>query len=638
MSETTQTPVRSAKAGIPSIFWRRELAGFIFNNLPRHSLKSLRLTCKYLDYLIVSSLSHLFSRVYVSANDGDIKVLALICENPRIAACVRELVWDVTLFNYDRFRRAGRAPILYEHWNNSRRGCDYMALVKALPRLTGLKHATLTSLMSRWITIDHSTRSPAPALFGHVVDESQVNHPHPTRPYICPFESPAMRDWRRQGHNWSKAEQLSETFPPSIDPENDEIYNNVMRLVDSEQNEPIWDCVHKKIQYRQDRAQLLLLTACRRFHVDLLSYSVDAPHISCDPMNRSPSIGGFQGIVLSAPVRSGLMKAGISEQLRSLRRLSLTLDGKTWHKWHHAFYTEDLQTLELRVFNEAIFGTNLLDAPFRNLKELVLGNFRFSLPGFNSLMAWCAAHEVQTLHLIDPVFASEFILPDRNRFLNLILRENGDWKSEKDSSTYENWKIMERIRNEDNDVSSDSSEEDRGMDFDVEPAVPFTLLDFPPESESEDSDYISDSSEGGNPDASDDFDAMDEFDEEYSDEDDSDEENQSDAGDESETMDASDASEDSSGSMDIDLTTKFGDLAIEPSDPDYSESDTDESSESDEDETDILDELPFPRVRPYVGRYLLEIEGESFELELYPCHRGYGKGISVLIDGYRTKC
>ncbi|PGH23742.1 hypothetical protein AJ80_02171 [Polytolypa hystricis UAMH7299] len=85
---------------LPAIFVPFECITSIFKHLPRESLKSLRLTCKEMADLVSSPASHLFSRVYVSVFRRDLEVLDEVCNYPRIARCVRELVWD-TLQPFD---------------------------------------------------------------------------------------------------------------------------------------------------------------------------------------------------------------------------------------------------------------------------------------------------------------------------------------------------------------------------------------------------------------------------------------------------------------------------------------------------------------------------------------------------------
>ncbi|RAK98134.1 uncharacterized protein BO80DRAFT_480529 [Aspergillus ibericus CBS 121593] len=641
----------SVNGKIPSIFWRLELAGFIFKDLPRDSLKNLRLTCKHLDHLVVS-LSHLFSRIYISANQEDLRVLGLISQHPRIASCVRELVWDVTMIC--GFRRIGPAgaDIIYKYRSISLCGQDYFALLDALPRLPRLRHATLTSLMSRWITKDH--RHDNHVLYSHWVGESHGNHLHPTRPYTCTFESPAMRQWQRRRLNWSQDPE----WHPRPEISNDvEVYQDVKHLL-----EPISTGsrdVFRNIQRRPDRAQLLLLAACTRLHVNLLSYCVDSPDVSCHRWKKPTSVVPFKGIVFPSYVRSCLLKAGLSNQLQSLRELSLTLDAVSCRTWHQAFYTEDLETVEIRIYKEDHFSMTVIEAAYPSLKKLILGNFKFTMDSLDKLFTWCLDNRIQTLHLIDPVFRPDAIYTKILFFHDLLSRSvRGPRRGQQPD--YAIWKSLERFPNQ-HDASSGSSQKDPGKDCGVEPAVPFAYLDLP--SESEDSDYTSDDSDVGvDSDAMADSDADDGSDGhdcgsedksgsaeesnsgEESDTEDDESMDGSDAGDGSATDDsaASDAEssvstekDDSSKTMDVDLTTHFDDLAIEPSDPDYSPSESDESSESDEDETDIRDEIPFPRLRPDVGRYLREFEGESFELQLRHWYELYD--LRVLIDGYRTK-
>ncbi|KAE8329815.1 hypothetical protein BDV39DRAFT_43637 [Aspergillus sergii] len=93
----------------------------------------------------------------------DIGVLALMSQHPRIAPCVDELVWDVSMEikrhmtfryhlseNHYHFNR-----IIRDYKNGSKNGMDLGALSQTLPLSRRLKHVTITVLMSRWMRMTH---------------------------------------------------------------------------------------------------------------------------------------------------------------------------------------------------------------------------------------------------------------------------------------------------------------------------------------------------------------------------------------------------------------------------------------------------------------------------------------------------
>lgn len=75
-----------------SVFQRipNELANRIFDFLPNHDIKNLRLTCRYLN----CHAPLRFNRVFVSANPLNVKVFLAIANHDTFRQQVKELIWD----------------------------------------------------------------------------------------------------------------------------------------------------------------------------------------------------------------------------------------------------------------------------------------------------------------------------------------------------------------------------------------------------------------------------------------------------------------------------------------------------------------------------------------------------------------
>lgn len=144
---------------VTAVFRISECAKTIFKHLSRYYLKCLRLTRKDFDELVVSPLSHLFSRVYTSLNRMDIYVLGRMSQHPRIAPCVDELVWDVSMKIKRHMairyhlpeNRYDTSRIIRDYNLGWKDGMNLKALSERLPSFRRLKHITITVLMSRWM-------------------------------------------------------------------------------------------------------------------------------------------------------------------------------------------------------------------------------------------------------------------------------------------------------------------------------------------------------------------------------------------------------------------------------------------------------------------------------------------------------
>ncbi|PYI00106.1 hypothetical protein BO71DRAFT_478954 [Aspergillus ellipticus CBS 707.79] len=398
--------------GILAILQLPECAGIIYNGLDRRSLKRLRLTGKKLDDLVVSRLCSLFNRVYVSANRTDLEVLYCISRNPRIAPCVRELVWDVSIgingWEFDcsnpLVNQDVKRQIIEDYHKISEEGYDFKILVQVLPQLSGLKKVIFVSLMSRWVVLVHG---PSHTLTTCIPPVSYI---HPTRPQSQPLESPAMRKW----HKLQMQPVLHDRYPSQHEAQeitSSSSLDQLRAMLVQPDVEPMRDFL-KAIQYRSDRAPILLLEAFSTFPIPILSYSIEASQTLSSCINLPPEVSDqlFRGIDLVPFLRRNLLYY----QSRSFRHLCLSLDSKMdayeLRNWHRYFHTESLQTTEVRVYETVEFHPDMLQAQFPVLRKLVLDNFSVTKKHLeDDLLPWCFKNKLQTLHLVE----SEFLTPAR---------------------------------------------------------------------------------------------------------------------------------------------------------------------------------------------------------------------------------
>ncbi|KAK6832111.1 hypothetical protein RU639_002557 [Aspergillus parasiticus] len=384
---------------VTAVFRIPECAKTIFKHLPRYSLKCLRLTCKDFDELVVSPLSHLFSRVYISLNRMDIYVLGRMSQHPRIAPCVDELVWDVSMEikRYMTFRyqlpanRCHFNRIIRDYENGSKNGMDLVALSQTLPLFRRLKHVTITVLMSRWM----KNRCPS---------ATQL----PTRPHGSCFESPAMCQWRTL--QLGRVGKTAYSHLPGSRIQDPEAEADLVAFL-------------QDIRNRTDRAHVILLTYGCLSDIQLQSYCIDAPPpptSSCRP---------FNGIDLRAYLDSDEQKEAFLPHLRFLKKLSLsidnTYDNSQLHDWHEGFDTRRLEVLELRVYKEAHFLSSMLGASFPCLRKLVLNNFKLEDRRLkDELIPWCFGHKLHKLDL-DVTFMTTRRLTGRN-LMNWLMSKDID--------------------------------------------------------------------------------------------------------------------------------------------------------------------------------------------------------------------
>ncbi|KAE8139391.1 hypothetical protein BDV38DRAFT_281159 [Aspergillus pseudotamarii] len=389
-----------------AVFRIPECAKSIFKHLTRYSLKCLRLTCKDFDDLVVSPLSHLFSRVYISFNRMDLWVLGWMSQHPRIAPCVEELVWDVSMEIKRRAAIGARhsknpydiGRIIRDYNIGWEEGMDLGGLYQTLPLFPRLKHITITELMSRWMTIPHRCQSATRQL-------------PPTRPHGPCFESPAMRQWRML----------------QMGPVEENVYNYLdccsRSCIQDPDAEAKLVAFLQAIRHDSDRAHLIFLKYGCRWDIQLQSYCIDAPPPPTS--SRRP----FNGMDLRAYLDSDEQKEMFLPHLRFLRKLSLsfdnTNDSSQLHDWHEGFYTGRLETLQLRVYKQEHFLSSMLGASFPCLRKLALSNFALEDCHLeDKLLPWCFETKLHTLDL-DVMFVTTRRLTGRD-VMNWLISKDVD--------------------------------------------------------------------------------------------------------------------------------------------------------------------------------------------------------------------
>ncbi|KAL2813889.1 hypothetical protein BJX63DRAFT_208784 [Aspergillus granulosus] len=392
----------------------RTVAESILKFLPRSSLKSLRLSCKALDELVLQE-SYLFSRVYLSSNYSDIQTLEEMAGHPRINRCVTTLIWDVCTGLDFRLRlpEVSQAVerIASEYGDISDRGLDFCALMAALPRLPRLRAVVFTNLMGRWAAIGHN-----PAFPGLFLSEDGCLSP--SRLHFDSYESPAMRRWRtlrvypllRSLHNTPAAERA--------DPDQELLprlwaWAEAIQRESRDEQPPLE--VLEKLRCKSYRAPLLCLVAFEVRSRSLQRISFDAAALNDRRhYRRLVSSLEFKGFDIYPFHKWDPELVSLSEMFRRLQNLCLCLDntveGRDGWNWRNSIRkllesAGYLQRLELRLRSLEDLGDLDLSLLSR-LEVLVLDSFLMTKTVLEEkLLPWAFQVGLRTLLLIDCPFA-----------------------------------------------------------------------------------------------------------------------------------------------------------------------------------------------------------------------------------------
>ncbi|KAL4923627.1 uncharacterized protein BDV17DRAFT_296189 [Aspergillus undulatus] len=233
-----------------------ECSQVVFSCLQRKHLKRLRLTCRAMDGLVASEASELFSRAYVWGYIRDLMVLEALSLRPRLARCVKELVWDCSAtraryaYSSDKkhLNRGMDALFAKDYSKVAIEGVDFYILLQSLTQFPRLQQVTVDALMFNWTRNCHRRASGA----------RKSRNPC----YHTILKSPAMRMCQQLKIDPVKAIELIEPPSPMRLEGNEqmELENWARAVVEgSEYDVPV--TVLKSIRDRADRAFLLLSVA-----------------------------------------------------------------------------------------------------------------------------------------------------------------------------------------------------------------------------------------------------------------------------------------------------------------------------------------------------------------------------------------
>lgn len=481
---------------IPLVFVPYECNKNIISRLPRSALKSLRLTCKGMNDIVLSPISHLFNRAYISTNSDDLEALENIANNPRMAQLVRELVWDMTSIRRKKrtatnkdgervvvdekfpeernsFLQRFNDPVMArrilrqmraQYDDNEKRGRDLQLLVNALPKLTNCEKVTMTKLFPAW-------------------NETWLKHPWQLR-----YESPAMRNTAHLGFSIpSCMESAPEDIRDYLDWAVVELpgilrqYHGQARELELERymSTMLWGA--------QYRALVLLIAALRYTNVQLREFSIESAHRlssieqkgRTDVLNRT--FAGFDLLFF----RERDVKENFPGLFSAFRRISLSIesDFAMFDAWNErtgsktkvtcrdlmgildstAKLAANLESLELRLSGNArrAFFYPLLKLPsLSNIQELTLRNFHITNWYLKiRLLPWCFSNEVKVLRLASCSFMGVCIKNREKNCMGLF-----EWLFEqevrqKDDMTWENNGKGIREANDDNRKAADVGSE-----------------------------------------------------------------------------------------------------------------------------------------------------------------------------------
>ncbi|KAL4860812.1 hypothetical protein BDV12DRAFT_204668 [Aspergillus spectabilis] len=389
-----------------------ECAEIVLAVLNRSQLKSVRLVCTMLDELVASAASHLFSRVYISAYQDDLDVLAAIAIHPRLARCVRELVWDTSM-KPDRYANriisqcyetksnlAICDQIIADYDRVTEQAVDFQVLLKALPQFPRLHSVVVSELMSHWIPRAQRRRmgKPFPNLDTELSSESS----------LAPYSSPAMRRWQNFGvyHIWGTVE---------IDRPNKDVPDEgvLMRLDEwaraggeVSENSPEAKIIMALVSCSH-RIPIMLLTALRETEIRLKSFVIDPPirhHRQC-PVSGNQ----FSGLDFRLLRPWAATVARFTDMFRSLRRLRLCLSDNSFPGGldirHVLERAESLETLELSSFERSEINLSFVLPCTLQLREFVLTGFCIGKTTFEEVvLPWAFARRLKMLQLTSCVF------------------------------------------------------------------------------------------------------------------------------------------------------------------------------------------------------------------------------------------
>jgi hypothetical protein len=553
--------------------------------------------------LVDSPASHLFSRAYISANFADINVLEAMSTHPRIALCVRELIWDVSTKPNRSATRASHSPsvwenveraqrILFDYGHILERRLDFEALLLAIPRFAGLKDVVFVELMSLWM------------LGRNVNREYWSSRLIPRPPDFDIFESPAMRQWSALASSVFLHLPITSDEPDSVDTFLSNPRGWVQRMQARSTEFP--EAAFNEPGLRSLRAPILFLGAMERFELKLDSYRLDAVSSPLHYRQATPDI--FRGFEMTFLTSWDSVMAGLSEGFRSLRRLQLSFDlpsgdppESNSRPWHQGLYrmlrsAERLEVLHLRSVARAEFQVSNCLPRFSHLKRLVLDSFTVGAQVVEKeLLRWSFAVKLQTLHLLHCVFtpadqSSELflLLLARDVTLNAccpgssLARDRGeaDPCPVSGDDTSESQAVHEIVS--DNDSVGDYGSQEGGP-----PPVPFQDIEFGSDNEDDDKNY---------------FPCTDEM---WSDH-----------------LDAPFLGEEEEGALEDAYYQYYHDAEERAYDDDFPD-----------DESDILNEIPIARLRADEAHFIPVPREESWELSLCGASWGYDHhALQVSID------
>ncbi|KAL2009977.1 hypothetical protein VTN00DRAFT_5784 [Thermoascus crustaceus] len=147
-----------------------ECSRLIFNSLSPRDIRSLRLTCKTIEY--VASSYPFLTRIYISSHAADLEAFQEITSNPKLARHVEEIIWDDTTFNRMLLDFTMYKPL----WNCPDRYMDHLKKAfniwkeLGLPKLPHLRKVELTRLpfesgATSWVVLRSPQTTPkSPAI------------------------------------------------------------------------------------------------------------------------------------------------------------------------------------------------------------------------------------------------------------------------------------------------------------------------------------------------------------------------------------------------------------------------------------------------------------------------------------------
>lgn len=487
--------VNPVDSPIPLIFVPYECNKNIISRLPRSALKSLRLTCKGVNDLVLSPISHLFDRVYISTNSDDLEALENIADNPRMAQLVRELVWDMTSirrkkrtatnkdgervvveekfpeekssflqeFNDPVMARRVLRQMRAQYDDNEKRGRDLQVLLNALPKLKNCKKVTMTKLFPAW-------------------NETWFNHPWQLR-----YESPAMR---KTAHLGFPIPSHMESAPDDVRDYLDWAVVELPGILRNYHGQPreleLERYMSTMLWGAQYRPLVLLVAALRYTNVQLREFSIESAHRlssidqkgHTDVLNRT-----FAGFDLPIFRERGA-KENFPGLFSAFRRISLSIkldfamfDGNERMGSKPEVACRDLmrildstaklaanlESLELRLSGNArraFFYPRLRLPSLPNLQELTLRNFHITNWYLKiRLLPWCFSNGVEVLRLASCSFMGVCIKHREKNRMGLF-----EWLFEQeargeDDVTWENNGKGIRKANDDNRQAADIGSE-----------------------------------------------------------------------------------------------------------------------------------------------------------------------------------